>query len=188
MRRAFIGVVVAFLTALVGVALATLWAAPPAPQLERTETPAPVPTAQPAAGFARLDYREVFHDFDFVGSCSAAEADARACAFPHRSKASLPKPEAFEAGRRYVFHYPDSTDRDLLFEALENRFRSLGFETDLSGPVSGMRLHPNVLVFEGREHAGMIVCGSHRTVSKGGRESYSTSIYDFTLVYNRVSR
>lgn len=182
MGRVLIGVAVAVLTALIGVSFTMML---PASLHEPSEHPADVPAAKSAAELARPDFWEVFHDFDLVGSCSASEATAGVCTSPHGLKESLPKPEAFEAGRIYAFHYRDSTDTDLLFEALENRLRSFGLDTEVSGSFSGMRLHPYLILFHGQGYAGRVVLSSHRTVSKGGLETFSTSVYDFTLTFAR---
>ena len=167
MRRALIGMVAAFLTALIGVALAMI---EPTSRLELSEYPAAVPAAEPTVASGRPEFADVFRDFDFVGSCSTAEAiGGSECLFPHGLKESLPKPAAYEAGRIYVFHYRGDIDSDLLFEALQTRLRSLGLETSvLAGVFSGMRLHPLGVDFQGRGYEGEVSKGLHRLTTKDG--------------------
>ena len=169
MRRVLLGVAAASLTILIGVALATLRQAS-CPELPKPN--ASLPAVKPYRESPQPDFREVFRDFDFVGSSSIAEAMGDECACPPGSKVALPKPEVFEAGRAYAFRFRGDADTDLLFEALQTRFTSFGLETSvLPGVFLGMRLHPHGLQFQGRGFEGSVRRSLPRMSSNGSQQS-----------------
>ena len=176
MRHLLWGMAAASLTFLLGVSVATLI---PNPGIAPTMHDASQPAGQSSGRSpGRLDFGEVFSGFDFVGSSvSAAE-----CECPHALKESLPFPQRFEAGRMYVFHNRGSINTDSLFQTLESRFGSFGHATTLKGSFfSGMRLHPDTLLFHGNGYAGSVSLESHKAKSKGGRESSTWFVHDFVL-------
>ena len=176
MRRGIFYICVSTVTFLSGLFIISLWLAK-----------APRPVCQSLAPIiadsedSRLNLKEVFSDFIFVESRPINSWQD----LVHGPRESLTFPEKFEAGREYIFHRRQPTDTDLLFEALENRFRSFGLDTNLSGNVLGMRLHPNYLFFRGKAFIGHIQMASHVQISKGGKLNYLPGIADYVLVLER---
>jgi hypothetical protein len=173
MRRVIFYSCVGTLTFLAGVSIASL-------RLVRSTPSVAPPSVSIAANpqESPFDLRMIFMDFDFVGGGTSNPITAPI----HGLSESLPFPEKFEAGHKYVFHRRGSTDTDLLFEALQNRFRSFDLETELSGDVSLGQLHPDYLSFQGKGFKGYIQMCLHKQISNNGESKYLTDVFDYILI------
>jgi hypothetical protein len=181
MRRSLTVIAVVLLSFLLGLAVGKL--------KRRPDPTSPVNTAsRPASdtndGKPRVDFAEVFRGFDFAGS-RVVHAEDDAC--PFGEKDARPLPGEVEEGRAYVFHRQDSADRDPQFGALQERIESLGIETSVSGhTITGNRLHPEILLFQGKGYVGNVMGHAHRTVSNSGEQSLSSEVSDYVLTLVKV--
>ena len=142
MKRSIIYITAATFTFSFGVVVATLHYVNRSQPME--SPPSQIAAAPSGAIETHMDLAQVFHDFDFVGSIPIG----REYDFPHGLEESVPFPQKFEAGKMYAFHRRGSTDIELLYEALENRFRAFGVDAKAGGSaISGMRVHLDMLSF-----------------------------------------
>ena len=178
MRRALIGAAVALLSFLLGVSVAMLRLRPESKCSEGG-------TSQPATGRDGLaqpvDFTEVFRGFDYAGSRVVSD-ESGSCPFGESD--AWPLPEVMKTSHTYVFHRRDSGDADSAFDALQERLESVGIATSVSGDFfSGMRMHPNYLLFQGKGYVGNVALRQHRAVSdREGLSSREVSDYVLTFV------
>lgn len=178
MRRVLMGAAVALLSFLMGVAVAMLKLGG-GPKCQEGAA------SQVAAGrdgaASPVDFAEVFSGFDFAGTRVVSD-ESGTCPFGEAD--SWPLPEVMSGWRTYVFHRRDGGDGEQAFELLQARFKAQGIETSVpSRHFLGGRMHPDILLFQGRGYAGNVRPEAHRTAPGGGGTVSSGKVYDYVLTF-----
>jgi hypothetical protein len=106
---------------------------------------------------ARLDVPAVFGGFPFVNKRRFTSLTIPPhSGLRHSRMESHPAPSLFDAGWQYIFHCHATNSTDDVYHLLERRLRYYGLKTAAAGEISGERLHPRLLTFEGGGYIGSV--------------------------------
>ena len=178
MRRILIGATVALLSFMIGVSVAMLKLGG---ERKCQEGGASQLAAAQGGAATPVDFAEVFRGFDFAGSRVVSD-ESGTCPFSEAD--AWPLPEDMGGWRTYVFHRRDGRDDEQAFELLQARFKAQGIETSVPhGHFHGGRMHPDILLFQGRGYAGNVRPQAHRSASGGEGGLSSGKVSDYVLTF-----
>ncbi|MDX6303541.1 MAG: hypothetical protein QOI77_510 [Blastocatellia bacterium] len=105
----------------------------------------------------QLNIADLFQGFDFVNQRRYVTLTIPPpSGLRHSRTASRHFPGRFVAGWQYIFHHRGSHTTDELYGLLERKLHDSGLEVDVIGSVSGERVHPSAILFNGGGYVGSV--------------------------------